>query len=462
MGYAFITVFPHAATWFDLIELAVTVVGMPKGLIKPAHRVRGTRRTGVTAVVACALILTGAAGAHAAPTSYEAGIALTSSSAYPAPGQPVEPAPSPSAEQTTTVEKAEGDLRVATLHANLTAESLDGLVASLATGNDPRARVLAETVQLNDPDVLLLTGVSFDENHQIAQALQQHFHIGQNNQSGVDYPYYFTAPTNSGMDSGADLDRDGVIGGPTDAIGYGTYPGQYGMIVFSKHPILESEIRTFQNFLWRDMPSSSMPAERYSELEQSVMRLAETTLWDVPVLPEGSDEPLHVIANSVATPPVAEEIDVDRGNDKRRMIADYFSGRGSYIYDDDGRTGPLSPDAEYVVVGQPASKQGTLGDEEDLSVLLDSGLVQDPAPEAVTEAPLSARPGGTAMTDETATRAVSGGHDVRASFILPSWGLEISESGVFWPSEGEVGYRLVDPYSTSNPADRLVWVDLEP
>ena len=39
------------------------------------------------------------------------------------------------------------------------------------------------------------------------------------------------------MPSGFDLNNDGVVGGGDDAFGFGLFPGQYGMVVLSKHPI---------------------------------------------------------------------------------------------------------------------------------------------------------------------------------------------------------------------------------
>src|SRR5699024_9232680 len=117
---------------------------------------------------------------------------------------------------------------------------------------------------------------------------------------GLNYPHVFTAPTNSGKQSGADLDGDGMIGGAGDAIGYGDYPGQHGMIVFSKHPIAEDSVRTFQDFLWRDLPDGSMP-QGYSELEESILRLQETSLCDVPIEVPGESDPVHVIATALAS-----------------------------------------------------------------------------------------------------------------------------------------------------------------
>ncbi len=49
------------------------------------------------------------------------------------------------------------------------------------------------------------------------------------------------------------------IGGGDDAFGFGAYPGQFGLAVFSKYPIDYRHIRTFQHFLWKDMPGAMLP-----------------------------------------------------------------------------------------------------------------------------------------------------------------------------------------------------------
>ena len=47
---------------------------------------------------------------------------------------------------------------------------------------------------------------------------------------------------------------------PDDAFGFGFFPGQFGMAVFSKYPIDVASVRTFQLFLWKDMPGNLHPA----------------------------------------------------------------------------------------------------------------------------------------------------------------------------------------------------------
>ncbi|GAB3190323.1 endonuclease/exonuclease/phosphatase family protein [Nesterenkonia suensis] len=442
---------------------------MPTGPDQAAPGIRRALSIGATVGLMGGLLLGGAVPAQATHDPGGDDASAPAMPSYPAPGQPIlvpEPAQSGDAED-TTVEKAEGDLRVATLRAGLTGDSAESVLEALRGGMNAPARVVARTAHLNSPDVLVLTGITHDAEGRIAETLNARYLAT----AGLDFPYVYTAPTNSGIDSGTDLDGDGRIGGPADALGYGEFPGQYGMAIFSAHPIVEDEVRTFQDFLWSDMPENSLPDAGYTDLDKSVLRLASTSLWDVPVEVGDEGETLHIIANSQPPEEEARGFDVERATDERQLIADYVSADSSdgwYIYDDDGETGGLTPGSSFVIAGEPGSAPGEsrpLGSQEDRESeetpsLLDSPAVQDPLPEAVTEQSLSARPGEADATDEHATRAVDGAEDRRVSLVLPDADAEVTDSGIFWPGEGEFGFNLVDPEDGASLRDRLVWVDL--
>ena len=63
--------------------------------------------------------------------------------------------------------------------------------------------------------------------------------VAHNEAEPIDYPYFYIAPSNTGVPSGFDLDNDGIVGGPDDAFGFGDFPGQYGMVVLSRFPIVD-------------------------------------------------------------------------------------------------------------------------------------------------------------------------------------------------------------------------------
>src|SRR5699024_12254361 len=84
---------------------------------------------------------------------------------------------------------------------------------------------------------------------------------GADGNGGVTYPYSYTAPSNAGVASGADLDRNGTIGGPGDALGHGSFPDQAAMIIYSKYPIQSDQVRAFTSLSWSKMPDNSIPED---------------------------------------------------------------------------------------------------------------------------------------------------------------------------------------------------------
>ena len=112
------------------------------------------------------------------------------------------------------------------------------------------------------------------------------------------------------------------------------------MVLLSKYPIVEENVRTFQNFLWQDMPSALLPDDSttpepndfYSEEELEILRLSSKSHWDIPIEIDG--EVVHVLA-SHPTPPVfdgEEDRNGRRNHDEIRFWADYITpGEGSYI-----------------------------------------------------------------------------------------------------------------------------------
>ena len=183
----------------------------------------------------------------------------------------------------------------------------------------------------------------------------------QNGARPIDYPYRFVAPSNTGIPSGFDLDNNGRsdhagTGGGNDAFGFGLFPGQFGMAVYSMHSDrLPQASRTFQIFLWKDMPGALLPDDPataaphdwYSPAELAIFRLSSKSHWDVPIeIGHGKD--VHFLV-SHPTPPVfdgPEDRNGTRNHDEIRFWADYITPRPSgYIYDDAGRRGGLQPGA---------------------------------------------------------------------------------------------------------------------
>lgn len=319
-------------------------------------------------------------------------------------------------------------VRVATFNASLNRAVAGQLLTDLS-GENTQARAVADVITENAPDVLLIN--EFDYSVDALDVFRDNYLDGA-------YPYAFTAPVNTGVDSGLDLDADGAVGGPNDAYGFGQFPGQYGMVVLSKYPIDTAGVRTFQNFLWRDMPNSLLPRDYYGANSDS-LRLSSKSHWDVPVDIDGKT--VHILA-SHPTPPSfdgPEDRNGKRNHDEIRLTADYVDG-AEYLYDDNGGRGGLESGASFVVLGDQNSDPVD-GDSVGGAIqqLLDNSRVQDPAP--TSEA---------GEGNDTADFSDPTPGDLRVDYALPSDDLTVSGSGVYWPAGAE------------HPSDhRMAWVDLE-
>lgn len=327
-----------------------------------------------------------------------------------------------------TASDAPSSFRVATFNASLNRSPAGQLVTDLQGEND-QARAAADVISANSPDVLLVN--EFDYSGDDAVRLFNEKYLDE------QYPYWFTAPVNTGVDSGLDLDKNGTLGGPGDAWGFGQFPGQYGMVVYSKYPIDTESVRTFQNFLWKDMPNSLLPRDYYGDVSDA-LRLSSKSHWDVPIDVDGRT--LHVLA-SHPTPPSfdgPENRNGKRNHDEIRLSADYISG-ADYLYDDTGVRGGLEQGASFVVLGDqnsdPVDGDSVAGA---IAQVLDLPRVQDPAPTSSEH--------GT----DTADFADPTPGDLRVDYVLPSDDLTVVDSQVYWPNQPE------------HPSDhRLVWADLE-
>ncbi len=354
-----------------------------------------------------------------------------------------------------------GDLRVATFNAYLNRESQGALRSELMAGDNAQIRNVAQIIQLVDPDVVVINELDYEEGN-AALFVENFLEVQQGGAPAVSYPYHYEAPVNTGVQPvpSVDLNNDGTLGGPDDAYGFGTFPGQYGLVVLSKFPIDAGAVRTFQNFLWRDMPDGLLAGivdgdakPYYSAEEQALLRLSSKSHWDVPVNVNGTL--VHILA-AHPTPPVFdgdEDRNGKRNHDEIRLWKDYVEGHADYLYDDNGGTGGLADDSRFVIFGD-YNADADEGDAyaDAILQLLDSAAIN------TSQVP-------------TSQGAVEDGQDqddtanwgLRADYVLPSnYGFGIEQSGVFWPTTRNAERFLVEKVGGSeNSSDhRLVWVDL--
>jgi len=370
------------------------------------------------------------------------------------------------------------DLRVATYNLSLNRNAPDQLVTDLSTGTNAQAQTVAEIIQRTNPDIVLLNEFDFVEGGVAADLFRDNYlEVSQGGADPIEYPYAFVSPSNTGIPSGFDLNNNGVVGGPDDAFGFGFFEGQFGMAVLSKYPIVEDDVRTFQHFLWKDMPGALLPddpatpepADWYSAEELDVFRLSSKSHWDVPV--EVGGNTVHVLA-SHPTPPVfdgPEDRNGLRNHDEIRFWADYVTpGTASrYIYDDAGTTGGLKPGESFVILGDQ-NADPLDGDSVEAAVdqLLTHPRITDPLPTSEGAVEAALLQGGANLAHEgdpaydTADFADTTPGNLRADYVLPSRDLRATDAGVFWPVQADPLSALTGTFPFPSSDHRLVWVDL--
>ncbi|WP_410824324.1 esterase-like activity of phytase family protein, partial [Methylobacterium oryzisoli] len=380
------------------------------------------------------------------------------------------------------VSPAPGTLRVATFNASLNRSAAGGLIADLSTPDNTQARRVAEVIQRSAPDVLLINEFDYDDRGPGGASLaadlfrRNYLAVGQNGQAAIDYPYVFVAPSNTGLASGFDLNNNGAAvrtpGAPgygDDALGFGDFPGQYGMVLFSRHPIDAAAARTFQTFLWKDMPGARLPDDAatpapqdfYSPQELAVLRLSSKNHWDVPV--EVNGETVHILA-AHPTPPTfdgPEDRNGLRNADEIRFLADYVQpGWGGYIVDDRGRTGGLAAGERFLILGDMNADPFD-GDSvaQAARQILDAPLVDATVAPTSLGGPQQAALQGNANSRQvgdprfdTADFADTAPGNLRVDYVLPSLnGLDPVSGRVFWPLDTDPTFPLVGTFTPSLP-----------
>ncbi|WP_375207415.1 endonuclease/exonuclease/phosphatase family protein [Hyphococcus sp.] len=379
-------------------------------------------------------------------------------------------------------------VRFAAFNAYLNRPQEGGLIEDLKRRDNIQARKVAEIIQRVAPDVLLLSEFDYDKNGEALRLFRENYlERGQNGAAPAVYPYVYLAPSNTGLPSGHDLDRDGAVtaepgarsyGG--DAFGYGAFPGQYAFVLLSKYPIEENRVRTFQTFLWKDMPGAMLPddvatpqpGDWYSDETLEIFRLSSKTHADIPVVIDGAR--VHVLA-SHPTPPSFdgdEDRNGRRNHDEIRLWADYIEN-ADYLYDDEGASGGLAAGERFVIMGDLNADPHDAGAVPGaIGQLLSSPFVADaPFPRSEGAAEQAALQSGANKNHEgdpaedTADfndDPETGVGNLHLDYVLFSKaGLREEGSGVFWPASDEPHYDLVGPGFPIESSDhRLVWRDL--
>jgi endonuclease/exonuclease/phosphatase family metal-dependent hydrolase len=366
-----------------------------------------------------------------------------------------------------SIKGTEIKLRLATFNVSLYGKAANEVSERLATGNDPQAIELAAIVQTIRPDILLLNEI---DHHADARAVRmlvdKYFAVGRDGREAIEYDWVYSAPSNTGIDSTIDLDKNGRLGDPADAWGFGNYPGQYASAIVSRYPIDRDAIRTFQSFRWADFPNALRPEfpdsgkKFYDETTWQKLRLSSKNHVDVPI--RIGTKTLHVLA-SHPTPPVfdgPEDRNGCRNHDEILFWVHYIDGDQTLV-DDNGQAGGLPQNASFVVMGD-LNSDPVIGDSRHIAIrkLLQHPRITDPRPVRLPYAEkysdLWKQPTDfTKPFPASATADFGSVGQLRVDYVLPSNNMTIQDAKVFWPGERDPLYRWVEASD-----HRLVWVDV--
>lgn len=380
-----------------------------------------------------------------------------------------EPTPTPPA-------RAAGTLRIATYNVSFFRKAEGDLARELATPGSVQPTRIAAVLQRVRPDILLLNEFDYDPRSPELFA-RNYLAISQRGGKPLKFAHHFIAPSNTGIPSGLDLDRSGSIGGGNDALGFGQFPGQYGLVVFSQLPIDNAATRTFRDFLWRDMPDALLPPDWYTPESLAKLPLSSKSHWDVAIRLSPAQN-LHFLV-SHPTPPGfdgPEDRNGRRNHDEIRLWADYIDpARSDYLRDDRGRQGGLEAGASFVIAGDlnadPQDGGSVRGAIDQLLLhprVHRETAVGNFAPRSRGASEAAHRQGGANAgqrgdasldTADFSDRGNAVGN-LRADYVLPSSNLEVCASGVFWPASTDAEFALVNDDVEASSDHRLVWVDI--
>ena len=266
---------------------------------------------------------------------------------------------------------------------------------------------IAQALRSADADIIVLTKMDYDATGAAVTELS----------NMVDGGYTDLLPlrSNAGLPTGLDLDGDGRLGEPEDTQAFGWFPGQEALAVLSRFSILRSEIRSFNELLWRDIPGSH--AEQ-ADSGLGVQRLSSGGHWVVPVrVPTnaGGDRVLTLLIGH-AGPPVfdgPEDRNGRRNLDELRLWQQIMHGA----------QGPAPKPPFAFMANTNLDPERGEGNRSAMAEFLADPRVQDPLPGQITAE--WDRPG-----------------PMRVSYLLPSSDVGVHAAAV-WPSLPEEQHRLI-------------------
>ena len=317
----------------------------------------------------------------------------------------------------------------------------------LASRHSAQAKSIASMIRQVDPDVLLILELDKTANLDVL-TLFHDLYIKEHDSTGYPYRYHFES--NTGEDTGLDLDRNGRLGDPGDAQGFGRHPGQYAFALLARVPFQRAGIHQFRSLLWGDFEDSRILQVRrngqpwYTDAARRLQRLSSKNHVAVPLMVR---EQIVWLFAAHPTPPVFdgdEDRNGHRNYDEIRLLKRLIGGSKS-VSSDANTAFKLSPNTPFVVMGD-LNADPVKGDAVPGAI---SQLLAHPSihPDAATGSLVPALAGA-----DDRDRHNTSTFGLRVDYILPSRGIKVWQSGLC--ESRKVGGKAASDH-------HLVWMDLD-
>ncbi len=232
----------------------------------------------------------------------------------------------------------------------------------------------------------------------------------------LHYPYHYIGPTNSGVSTG--------LPHPYDQKGFGLFEGQYGIALFSRFPILQHGVRSFEDFSWRDLPKGlSYLGDRVVDVHER-FPLFSTNLLNVPLRMAGRVVYVILLHASV---PVTGFLNRNRNADQLNFLNEYISGRAL-------------PGMDRFEAGLPFVVMGDLNADPEKGEGIREAirrLLENPALNGIVPSRPTFLEGGGSEAPPLHTAGLS----LKLDYILPSRDFVVLKHEVFRPEEAGLWHQ---------------------
>jgi hypothetical protein len=290
---------------------------------------------------------------------------------------------------------------------------------------EAQAAAALDVIAAAAPDVLLLLDVDWDHAGAGAAALRAGLAA-----RGLDYPHMVALRPNSGRPSGLDLDGNGRLDEARDALGYGRFTGDGGMVLLSRPPLGPAE--DLSGLLWAARGPDAV--EVLPPGGPEVVPLATVAQWVVPVEIGAG---LTLVTLNASTPVFDGPEDRNgRRNAAELALAAELAGH---------------VDRPVLLGRANLDPEDGEGRREAIAALLAHPALADPRPRGRGG-------GGEGHRGDPGLDTVdfAGPGPLRVDYVLPARELEVIAAGVVWPAPD-------DPFRATVEAagrGRLVWIDV--